>query len=220
MKANKKSAPIAVAVAPVATVKAATPKKVVVLLKNQVDNLVGYIGGRFPASAYATKLQKQAEELGKIDLPSTGYLLTQGPKGQLIRRVQYNPATGFYSRSEGERTLIGNVKAFGEIEDLKAQIVTTAELMALALKQKEVKRYQHREDDEEVDAAILNKHTDPYVAAVTINAEGKVRVLNIEPPAKYNKVNVQWVLLKDVTDGKLLVKIASMSGNKSLKKAA
>lgn len=216
MKANKTTS--AKLITPVAskkaTVSAPTATATVapspsLVSREQVDSFVGYNSGRFPTTAYAKALAKLSEGHKSLSYPSHGFLVTKGPKGCLINPVSYNSETGFYSRKSGEHVLVGNIKALAEVDGLTATFLTPQELTAKVLKHPKVKLFKSRDTGEEVEVALYNSATDSYFIGVTLDTHGHLRVINLEPPAKYNRKPVQWTMLRDVSDGKLLKRIAA-----------
>jgi len=178
--------------------------------REQVDSFVGYNSGRFPTTAYGKALAKLSEGMKSLTYPTNGFLVTKGPKGCLINAVHFNTETGFYSRKSGEHTLVGNSKALAEVDGLTASFLTSHELVAKVLKHPKVKLFKSRDTGEEVEVALYNSATDSYFIGVTLDAQNHVRVINLEPAAKYNRKPVQWTMLRDVSDGKLLKRLSAV----------
>lgn len=178
--------------------------------REQVDSFVGYNSGRFPTTAYAKALAKLSEGHKSLTYPSHGFLVTKGPKGCLINPVHFNLDTGFYSRKSGEHTLVGNAKALADVDGLTATFLSSHELVAKVLKHPKVKLFKSRDTGEEVEVALYNSATDSYFIGVTFDSHGHLRVINLEPAAKYNRKPVQWTMLRDVNDGKLIKRLSAV----------
>lgn len=185
-----------------------------------VDTAIAYnSSGRFKRTEYAAKVSKviDDERISKSTAHSR-FLITSGDKGKLINMV-FADHRGAYTRQAGETVVYGHLTSLNELESgIKAELLTPRQLVDRLLTKKKVYRFKHRETGEEVDAILLNPSTDPYFVGVTLDKAGQLRVLNMEPPAKYNKKHVQWVQLKDVTDAKLVTRLANY-GSKTLKAA-
>jgi len=125
-----------------------------------------------------------------------GYLLKTSDRGVLIDKVKYN-AAGWYERTTPNGVVYGNLETINEFDNMEAQILTKAELIAKAKKFSRAVRMRHVYDDSEVDVALLNSLGDSYVAAIRKKGS-TVEVSKMEHPANHNAKLVQFKHVKDL----------------------
>ena len=141
-------------------------------------------------------------------MSETGFLLVTGDKpGVLVHRVQWD-GMDVYQRDN----LFGSLKALNSTKgkNFTAAIVSRKALVQQALKLGQFVSVRSVKNDTRHEAALLNDWKEPYVAAVTITAEGKLAVLNMEHPKDYNRVATHYEKDKQELDS---------TGQKRLRKA-
>lgn len=160
-----------------------------VLVRSQIDRWSAYCANRVPVAQITRKL------VG-MPIPSRlvkhGYLLTQGDKpGMLIRSVRHDKQHNFYRIVDS--LLFGSVAALNSAEghDLKAQIVSKDNLLALAKKINRAYSVRRISSGEYVKVWLLTGIGDQYVAAITVR-KGKLVPVNIEWVEPHNKKDVQF----------------------------
>lgn len=196
--------------------KAATVATALVVKKSvnrsPVDLFIAYNhAGRFPKQE-VTNAVHAALGANPPKLTRLGFLVSKGSKGTLCHSVQTDEKSEFYSRPSGKSEAFGHLPTLAKIEKgLKVEIIPLKELLNRSLHAKtRVKMFKHRATGEEVHVVLLNPITDSYYVGLTTNEDGTLRVINMEPVAKYNKKNVQWVLVKEVSDPKLISRLTNM----------
>lgn len=185
--------------------------------RTPVDLFIAYNNaGRFPKQD-VTNATHAALDASPPKLTRTAYLISKGSKGLLAHLVKTDEKGEFYSRPSGKTEAFGHLPTLAKTEKgLKVEIVQLKELLARALHGKTKTRLmKNRETGEEVQVVFLNPITDSYYVGITVAEDGTLRVINMEPPAKYNKKRDQWVLLKEVSDGKLISKLTNYSSKAS-----
>ena len=161
-----------------------------ILGRSNFDSKVQYVGSRIRTNSILVK--SQGKDLSKCDHP--GYLVVAGDKpGTIISKVQWDKQD-VYCRDK----LGGSLSALNAAR-LKAEILTDGELVKRAVQFNKVIEVEHVKTKELVRVALLNNFGELYVAGVSVTASGALKLYNMEPPAHYNKTDVQYVKPKDLT---------------------
>lgn len=160
--------------------------------RQNVDRWVMYIGKRVRTGSVLRKsLGTKIPELKK-----PGYLYIKGNKpGLLVHPVRWD-GSDVYHRDE----LYGSLGAINKAQPaLSAEVLSFDDLIERARKVNHLMEVEHVLDGRHYTVALLNNWGDDYVAGLA-NVDGKLRVLNMEHPARHNKKAVQYKTVRDVKD--------------------
>ena len=178
-----------------------------------VDLHIGYNHeGRMPKAALQKSINSALPNNPKLTLAM--FVLSKGKHGLLCHPVMASENKEIYSRVSGSKNAYGHLPSYNSSDyGLKVELLTQQQLIdrALNVKKCETKRFKSRISGEEVDVVLLNPETQSYFVGLTVDAKGALRVINMEPSARYNEKSVQWSLLRVVTDEKLKIKLTNLS---------
>ena len=127
------------------------------------------------------------------ELTKTGFLLTHGDRGWQIKSPVHHNGD-IYRRTEAGKPIYGALSVLRQFK-LDCYLLNEAQVIARALKRYDFKRIKRHSDAKIFDVAMLHGWPvvtkNPYSCAIYLDGN-TLRSMNIEPKARYNKLDDQF----------------------------